>query len=321
MVLVVRAMDSWPVLLLILSFFGLSLGAEDYAHLKVPGADVRVVVESEVVTLPNGMKLQGSKFATGVSAWRGIPYAQAPVGALRWQPPQEITDISEEVYNATAFGSSCLQKDWGAEDCLFLNVYANLDVSLNKEMNEEGLPVAVFVHGGTYETGSSTQYQGEYDVDYWNGQGILVTLNYRLNVFGFLGSDALRTQDQESGSTGNYGIQDQRLAFKFVQDNIKAWGGDPNRVMIFGESAGAGSMSVHVGAKKSWGYFSSVAMESGSNSKWVMQPLSVSELMYQKVLDATGCEDVQCLLDLDAQTLLDKTVDISGSTKGFLRYE
>ena len=109
--------------------------------------------------------------------------------------------------------------DDASEDCLVLNVFVNLDVA---QSSSDPLPVAIFVHGGAYVSGMShlPLYDGVDAVEYWKGQGILVTTNYRLNAFGFLGSEALRSQDPESGSTGNYGIQDQRMAFEWVKTNI-----------------------------------------------------------------------------------------------------
>jgi carboxylesterase type B len=109
--------------------------------------------------------------------------------------------------------------DDGSEDCLVLNVFVNLQAAA---VSSQPLPVAVFIHGGAYISGMShlPLYDGVEMVDFWDGKGILVTSNYRLNAFGFLGSDALRGRDTERGSTGNYGIQDQRLAFEWVRENI-----------------------------------------------------------------------------------------------------
>lgn len=174
--------------------------------------------------------------------------------------------------------------DDGSEDCLTLNVYVNLNATA---ASSEPLPVAIFVHGGAYINGAShlPLYDGVDMLEFWKGKAILVTVNYRLNIFGFVGSDALRSRDSDSGSTGNYGIQDQRLAFDWVHKNIgklfniwwhcsfflnnfgffvASFGGDPEKVTIFGESAGAGSMSAHLVMPRSRGLYHRVVLESGA---------------------------------------------------------
>lgn len=169
------------------------------------------------VTLPDGTRLQGIKDGS-VSAFRGIRFALPPLNSLRWAPPRPWVNLNlSEVVDATAFGHTCKQVLWGDdglfssdhgnEDCLFLNVYVNLD-SLNSRSKNKLLPVGVFVHGGSYVTGASSLplYDGVDAVEFWKGQAIIVTTNYRLNVFGFLGSEELRSQDSNYGSTGNQGI-------------------------------------------------------------------------------------------------------------------
>eukprot|EP00605_Chrysophyceae_sp_TOSAG23-4_P000639 GSChrysophyteH1.ASY1.ANO1.720.1 assembled CDS len=123
-------------------------------------------------------------------------------------------------------------------------------------------------------------------VQHMEGKGIVVTINYRLGALGFLGAEQLRQLDPENGSTGNMGIQDQRLAFQWVQENIGAFGGDKSKVMIFGESAGAGSMTMH----------------SGAFSQWNMQPMSHAQTSYESFSSAAGC-DVADLTCLQALTL------------------
>lgn len=252
---------------------------------------------SKVLELANGMRVQGLTYKGGLSTFKGIPYAMPPVGERRWKPPSELENISStEVVDCADFGSACLQSNGGDEDCLFLNVFIqNLDSSKKK-------PVAIFVHGGSYTTGASNQYDGGYNADYWRGEAILVTINYRLNVFGFLGSEELRSGDVD-GSTGNYGIQDQRMAMKWVRDNIAAFGGDPEQVMIFGESAGAGSMSIHLTNQKSWPYYNKIALESGTMSPWTMQPMKLAQTKYNMVMEATGCGSAECLRSMPAAQL------------------
>ena len=177
------------------------------AYLSVSSADSSVV-------LPDGTKLQG-KLEGSVSAFRGIRFAEPPVNSLRWAPPVPWTNTNiDQVYDATEFGHTCKQVMWGddglfspdhgSEDCLFLNVYVNLNATA---VDGGLLPVGVFVHGGSYLTGSSSipLYDGVDVVDFWQGKAIIVTTNYRLNVFGFLGSEELRSQDPVNNSTGNQG--------------------------------------------------------------------------------------------------------------------
>lgn len=170
-----------------------------------------------LAVLPDGTQLQGVKEGS-VSAFRGIRFAQPPINALRWAPPRPwVNPNISEIVDATAFGHTCKQVLWGddglfssdheSEDCLFLNVYVNLDIQNSTSDDKNLLPVGVFVHGGSYVTGASSLplYDGVDAVEFWKGRAIIVTTNYRLNVFGFLGSAELRSQDPDSGSTGNQG--------------------------------------------------------------------------------------------------------------------
>ena len=189
---------------------------------------IGVVSESPlVVVLPDGTQLQGGAQGT-VTYFKGIPYAQPPVNDLRFSPPKPwVNKEISKVIDATKHGHACLQPFWGddglfddgSEDCLTLNVFVSNNSS---DSHSNLLPVGIFVHGGSYVNGASflPLYDGIDLVAYMEGKAILVTVNYRLNVFGFSGSESLRAQDPENGSTGNYGIQDQRLAFDWVRNNI-----------------------------------------------------------------------------------------------------
>ena len=172
-----------------------------------------------------------------VYSYRGIPYAQPPVGDLRWAPPQALAPWTGTL-QATSFGAVCPQEDPPgpeSEDCLFLNVWTPQSaVARNKR-----LPVMVFFHGGAfvYGAGSLPLYDGSYLAA--SGEVVVVTLNYRLGSLGFLAVPELDIR-------GNYGIQDQRKALRWVRENIQAFGGDPKKVTIFGESAGAMSVGLHL---------------------------------------------------------------------------
>ena len=173
-----------------------------------------------------------------VYSYRGIPYAQPPVGGLRWAPPQHLASW-QGLRQATSFGTICPQAGapgGGAENCLFLNVWTPQAALTQKTQR---LPVMVFIHGGAFVFGAGSMPY--YDSTYLAASGnvVVVTLNYRLGALGFLAVP-------EQNLTGNFGIQDQRMALRWVAENIAAFGGDPTKVTIFGESAGAMSVGLHL---------------------------------------------------------------------------
>jgi len=165
-----------------------------------------------------------------INEWLGIPYAAPPVGALRWQPPQPPAAWTTTL-QATAFGSSCTQSFGtpsliGSEDCLFVNVWRPAD-------STAGLPVLVHIHGGGFVFGSGN---GDNTLLSSTGHEVVVSMNYRLGIFGFLADRAL------GPNSGDYGLQDQQAALRWVQRNIAQFGGDPANVTIYGESAGGSSV-------------------------------------------------------------------------------
>jgi|tagenome__1003787_1003787.scaffolds.fasta_scaffold20981394_3 para-nitrobenzyl esterase len=189
-----------------------------------------------IVVTPSGA-IEGVTTPSG-REWRGIPYAAAPIGALRFRPPARAGSWSG-VRDAASFGSPCLQPSdfasdgsvastLGSEDCLFLNVFAPL-----ASTGSSHLPVMVHLHGGSNTFGS-----GYEDASAFIARGVIVvTLNYRLGALGFVGHPALSAEG--AGSSGEYGVLDQLAALRWVHDNISAFGGDPANVTLFGLSAGS----------------------------------------------------------------------------------
>lgn len=191
--------------------------------------------------------LQGKTLTSGISAYLGIPFAQPPVGKLRWvapQPLQKWTGVKE----ATAFGNNAVQKNvFGdmifrsakmSEDCLYLNVWTPAKKPTEK------LPVLVYFYGGGFVAGDGSE--NRYDGESLAKKGIVtVTLNYRLGIFGFFSHPDL-TKESANKSSGNYGLLDQNAALLWVKKNIAAFGGDPDKITIAGESAGSISVSAHM---------------------------------------------------------------------------
>lgn len=198
-------------------------------------------------------------------AYLGIPYAKPPIGQLRWKPPETL-ECSEATLNATSFGPACIQKSpsgvvTGSEDCLRLNLWTPSTGSSPKA-------VMVFIHGGGNMTGSPSEdnsgiklYDGQLIAE--RGDVIVITLNYRLNIFGYFVHSELE-QESSFGVSGNYGILDQIAALKWIKDNVAAFGGDPNRVLLFGESGGATDVCGLLASPLAAGLFSSAIIQSGS---------------------------------------------------------
>jgi len=211
----------------------------------------------DVIQLDSG-PIRG-KVEDGVHIFSGIPYAAPPIGDLRWKPPQKIASWTH-VRNSTSFGSSCpqpAQQDDGkfSEDCLYLNVWTTA------KKPGESLPVMVWIHGGAFNVGSGSQ--PEYDGRNLAGKGVVVVnFNYRLGPLGFL-VHPLLSKESAQGTSGNYGLLDQIAALKWVQRNIAAFGGDPDRVTIFGESAGSKSVTLLMISPLSAGLFQRAVAESG----------------------------------------------------------
>ena len=198
-----------------------------------------------------------------ISIFKGLPYAKAPEGELRWKAPEPISTWNEPL-DATSFGSSCIQitrpapaPDPGpqSEDCLFLNVWAPNDL-------EEPAPVLVWIHGGAFVLGSSSFpfYDGK---SFAESGVVFVSMNYRLGRFGFFAHPALH----EETPVSNFAFLDQIAALEWVRDNISAFGGDPSNVTIGGESAGGVSVTHLLSAPQARGLFHKAIVQSGSGHR------------------------------------------------------
>jgi para-nitrobenzyl esterase len=207
--------------------------------------------------------LQGEALAQGGAAFKGIPYAAAPVGERRWRPPEAVKPWPG-IRAATHFGGACEQPAQGwnnsllptaSEDCLYLNVWTpRLDAAAH-------LPVMVWIHGGGFIGGAGTDpmFSGEA----LTKKGVvIVTLNYRLGIFGFLAHSDLSSESKQHAS-GNYAFRDQIAALDWVRGNISQFGGDPKQITIFGQSAGGGSVITLLTSPLTRGKFQRAIVESG----------------------------------------------------------
>ncbi|MBM4783194.1 MAG: carboxylesterase family protein [Archangiaceae bacterium] len=238
----------------------------------------------------------------GVARFLGIPYAAPPGGALRWRAPEPPVTWAG-TRPATAFGSPCVQSDKlegpGSEDCLFLNV-GSPEVGATTPR-----PVMVYVHGGGWARGAGNMSVFDGIENMQDGQHlaaqdgvVVVTLNYRLSNLGFLAHPALA----EGGSAGNYGVMDVIAALKWVQANIRAFGGDPGRVLLFGTSAGGSQTCAVASSPLARGLFSAVASHRGGGCDCFRddQKLAVAELVAQRVGCANAADVAACLRKVPA---------------------
>lgn len=254
-------------------------------------------VSSQAVSLQQGaVSGVASPYDAGISVFRGLPYAAAPVGDLRWQPPQSAPSW-EGVRVADTFAESCHQPRHASnfvwrradfpvsEDCLYLNVWAR-----NKA---ENLPIMVWFHGGAHISGQSHSLL--FDGTSLAQQGVMVvTINYRLGPLGFL-AHPLLSESSARGTSGNYGLMDKLKALAWIQENAKALGGDPGNVTVFGQSAGSQSVCSLLSSAHSEGLFHKAIGQSAG----CVTPLSVAdangyargELLVQ-ALGATSAADL-----------------------------
>jgi len=259
--------------------------------------------------------VEGTTAPSGVRAFKGIPYAAPPTGALRWKAPQPAAAWTG-VRKAEAFGARCPQvkvwddmvfRDEMSEDCLYLNVWTPADA--------KKLPVMFWIHGGGFIAGSASEPRQ--DGERMAGRGVVVvSLNYRMGVFGFLSHPEL-SKESKAHASGNYGLQDQIAALAWVKANIAAFGGDPANVTIFGESAGSFAVSALMSSPAAKGLFHRVIGESGAfftagDQTLAPKPLAESEQDGLKLGQTLGGKDLAALRALSVDDLLKATTGEGG---------
>lgn len=239
---------------------------------------------------------------SGVRQFLGIPYGQAPVGALRWKAPQPAAGWSG-TRSATQFGSSCPQypglfaEASVNEDCLSLNIYAPPAPAQGQGQR----PVIVWVHGGAFQVGTGSQYDGS--ILATKTGAVVVTINYRLGAFGFLTTSGMASE----GPGVNFGLQDQWLALRWVRHNIAAFGGDASRVTLAGQSSGGTSGCLALASPQAQGLFDRVIMQSAScgiASKPLATARAYGDALASRLGCAAGSGQMACLRGKSVDDLL-----------------
>ena len=254
--------------------------------------------------------IEGTGASDGVRSFKGIPFAAPPVGPLRWQAPQPVQKW-KDVRPAKAFGNQCMQRRVFAdmvfrsagtsEDCLYLNVWTPAKGAADR------LPVLVYFYGGGFIAGDGSEPR--YDGAALARRGLVtLTVNYRLNVFGFLAHPEL-TKESPHRASGNYGLLDQVAALEWVRDNVAAFGGDPRRVTIAGESAGSISVSALMASPLSKGLIAGAIGESGAiiPPTWTPLPLAQAETAGLAFADSITDGPLSDLRKVAADRLLEAT--------------
>lgn len=259
----------------------------------------KLVAASLVVKTDKGL-LRGTT-VSGMRAFLGIPYAAPPVGQLRWRSPQDVAAWTG-ARAATAFGPNCAQaggtfgSNSTSEDCLYLNVYTP-----RKLLRGKRYPVMFWIHGGSLNTGAGDPYVPTRLV----AKGVIVvTINYRLGLFGFLAHPALTA---ENGASGDFGFLDQIAALQWVQRNIAAFGGNQANVTIFGESAGGYSVQALLVSPLAKGLYAKAIDESGTYALSIANPtLASAEAAGQQAAVRMGCPDesLTCMRAAPASTVV-----------------
>ena len=270
--------------------------------------------------------------ADGVEFFKGIPYAAAPVGDLRWRPPQPAP-VAPVARDASSYGPDCAQEPFPydaapsrngfSENCLFLNVWRPAGANPKAK-----LPVMVWIHGGGFINGGTTP--AVYDGSRFAAQGIaFVSINYRLGRFGFFAFPALSAEHPDE-LKANYGYMDQPAALKWIKANIAAFGGDPNNVMVFGESAGGSSVHMLLTTPLAAGLFNKAGIESGGGRGSLIGPRRLKEdlpnlpsgetlgvnFARANGIEGTGPEALAALRALPTEKIVDGLTMMGGRREG-----
>ncbi len=284
--------------------------------------------QETLVTLAGG-QVQGH-LNDGAREFLGIPYAAPPVGALRWKPPAPAVPWGG-VLDAAAYSPACPQlpsltgTESAQEDCLYLNVWTPSPAPA------EPRPVMVWIHGGSNQVGSTGDfipfppYENVrlYDAHRLAAARnvVVVTLNYRVGVFGFFGHGGLASEDPAYPYAGNQGLLDQRAALQWVRDNVTAFGGDPGNVTLFGESAGSWNVCAHVVSPLSNGLFHRAISQSGGCTSGIATATDAAAYA-TTIADTVGCsgapDELACLRATPVSALLDAAGSVTESP-GFAR--
>lgn len=265
--------------------------------------------EALAMTFTNGTYV--GKQDGDVLALKGVPYAVQPTGKNRWKPV-DIAKSSDKVHEAYYFGHSSIQpedfQEWASlytqgEDCLSLNIWTNTKDTTEKK------PIMVFIHGGAYIWGGSSDilYDGT-DFVKDNGDAIFVSINYRLGIMGFANFENVEGGDKYP-DTANLGIRDQIVALKWIKENAEAMGGDAENITIFGESAGAGSVAALMASPETDGLFQHVMAESGNCSAFFRSEATSQEYT-DIIMGISGAENMDDLLALNADQLKDLSMKL-----------
>lgn len=284
--------------------------------------------------------LEGVESNAGYALFRGVPYAKPPIGDLRWKYPQD-PEPWEGVRVCDTYGDACAQYDrWAtaigdveddyghsyvhmpnypyppkmSEDCLYLNIYTPA------ERGDEKLPVMVYIHGGGCQQWYGSDY--EYCGDGFCREGcILVSITYRLNIFGYFVHPELAAESGHDAS-GNYGLMDQIQAVKWVHENIEGFGGDPNNILVFGQSAGARSSLAVACSPHTGDWVKHISIQSGGGIGRVMGggDRQANEKKGLEVMEYLGCKNIAEMRALPWETLRDANDKLFGMMRGFNIY-
>jgi carboxylesterase type B len=245
-----------------------------------------------IVQLPDLGRVQGKRQG-GTDFFGGLPYAAPPVGNLRWAPPEQAAPWAPAKLDATHYGPDCWQlvdpllnpsadANHMSEDCLYVNVFTPAGLAARQKK----LPVMVWLHGGAFQMGGARR--PEYDGRRLAERGtVVVTLNYRLGALGFLVSSP-------DGLFGNFGLMDQRAALHWIQDNIKHFGGDPDNVTLFGESAGAVMTGLHLMMGGAGKLFHKAIIQSNPLGLQ-FRSIVVADFIGEALKRRVDCRDLACL--------------------------